>query len=191
MPKIALFSVLSFLLSLIKVPLFFVPNFYKLELGDSIALIGGFSMGSIPGVLILLLKNLLLIFLKGTQTLGIGETANFILGLFFLLPSTLIYAQNRTFKSSILGMSLGIFSEGLMAVILNCYVLLPLYSKILSLPTNSIIAMGHTINPMIHNLFTFAVFAILPFNLIKYFCICILTVLIYKKMSKFAKNILQ
>ena len=47
----------------------------------------------------------------------------------------------------------------------------------------NIIAMGTAVNPAITNLYTFAIFAIVPFNLLKCSLNALVTVLVYKRIS--------
>ena len=63
--KIVILSALAAVIMLFEIPLFFAPSFYKLDLSDLVALIGGFAMGPGAGALIQLLKNLLNILLDG------------------------------------------------------------------------------------------------------------------------------
>ena len=54
--KIAILSALAFVLMLFEMPLAFIaPPFYEMDFSDVIALIGGFTLGPVAGVLIELL----------------------------------------------------------------------------------------------------------------------------------------
>ena len=187
--KRALFSVIATILSFIKIPLFFIPSFYKLEFSDALTLMSSLFLDPLLGVLVLLFKNILLIFLKGSQSFFIGEIANFILGLFFILPCSIVYKKNKTFRGLLWGLVLGLVLEGLASIFFNIYVFLPLYSKFLFIPIGDLIKVTSVINPFIKNYFTFIIFAIFPFNLLKYSCVCLFTVIIYKKLTFFVDNI--
>ena len=52
----------------------------------------------------------------------------------------------------------------------------------------ALIAMGTAVNGMINNLFTFVIFATAPLNLIKCSVVSILTMLIYKPISRILKG---
>ena len=79
--KIAILSALAFVLMLFEMPLAFIaPPFYEMDFSDVIALIGGFALGPVAGVLIELLKNLLNILFTGSSTAYVGELANFVTG---------------------------------------------------------------------------------------------------------------
>ena len=60
-------------------------------------------MGPMAGVLVELVKILLNLVLTGTQTAGVGEIANFIIGCSFCVPAGLIYRRNITRKSALIG----------------------------------------------------------------------------------------
>ena len=69
----------------------FMPPFLKLDLSDIPALVGGFIMGPVAAVLIQLVKNLVHILL--TQTGGIGEVSNFVIGSLFAGIASWIYCK--------------------------------------------------------------------------------------------------
>ena len=97
--KIAMLSAVAFVLMLLSFPLAaFFPPFLKLDLSDLPALMGGFALGPVAGVLIELIKNILNILIKGTDTGGIGELSNFIVGSFFIVPASIIYMRNKSKK---------------------------------------------------------------------------------------------
>ena len=184
LPKIALFSGVAVILSFIKIPIFFVPGFYTLEFSDAVALIGSLLFGPVTGVTILLLKNVLLYFVKGTQTLAIGSLANFVLGICFILPYSLIYRKNKSRKGFVLAFFTSILIESFTSLLLNFYVFLPLYASLLSVNANSFFA-GQAVPLSANPLFMFIIFCVLPFNLFKYSCNCAAAVIIYKKVVKF------
>lgn len=71
----------------------------------------------------------------------------------------------------------------LTAIVVNCFLTLPLYANLMFGGIENIISMGTAINPAITNLPTFAVFAIVPFNLLKLGMNAGITALVYKKVS--------
>ena len=77
--KISVLAAVAAVLMLIEFPLFFAPEFYKLDLSEVAVLIGGFALGPIPAVIIELIKVLLNLALNGTVTGGVGEAANSLL----------------------------------------------------------------------------------------------------------------
>lgn len=74
----------------------FMPSFIKMDFSELPALIAAFAYGPLSGVIVCLIKNL--INLLSTQTGGVGELSNFILGCAFVLPAGLIYKHKKTKK---------------------------------------------------------------------------------------------
>lgn len=70
---------------------------------------------------------------------------------------------------------------------LNAYVLLPAYAKAFSMPIDALVGMGTAVNSHITNLFTFVIFAVAPFNILKGILVSIVVLLIYKKISPILK----
>ena len=73
-----------------------MPSFIKMDFSELPALIAAFAYGPLSGVIVCLIKNL--INLLSTQTGGVGELSNFILGCAFVLPAGLIYKHKKTKK---------------------------------------------------------------------------------------------
>ena len=94
--KIAILAAIASVIMLFEFPLWFAPGFYKLDLSETVILMGSFAMGPVAGVLIELLKNLLNILINGTTTAYVGEFANFVTGCAIVLPAALIYKYKKT-----------------------------------------------------------------------------------------------
>lgn len=98
--KLAMYSALAFVLYNIKFPLpFMFPSFLDIQISELPALIAGFSMGPISGCLVIIIKCLLKFPLS--STFFVGEATDILLGICFVVPSSLIYNsrknKNRTF----------------------------------------------------------------------------------------------
>ena len=65
---------------------------------------------------------------------------------------------------------------------LNYYVLLPLYSKIM--PIETILNMAKAVNSTVVDIKTLVIYTVLPFNLLKGLVISLLTIPLYKRLSK-------
>jgi riboflavin transporter FmnP len=178
--KIAMLSAVSFVLMLLSFPIAAIfPAFLKLDLSDLPALLGGFALGPVAGILIELIKNILNILIKGTDTGGIGELSNFIVGCCFVIPASLIYQYRKTQKRAIFGLLTGIAVMTVGAVFSNYYLIIPLYQNFM--PLEQIIASSPI--AAVNDMFTFILYAIVPFNLFKGIVISAATMLIYKKLS--------
>ena len=76
--KISLLGAIAVVLMYFDFPIPFLPfPWLKIDLSDIPALMGAFAFGPMSGVLIELLKNLLILIVKGTGTGFVGEMANF------------------------------------------------------------------------------------------------------------------
>jgi len=181
MTRVAILASAATILMLLELPIIFMPPFLKLDFSDIPAIIGAFALGPLAGCLIVMLKNILHV--SSTQTAGIGEMANFFVGTGFVVPAAVIYRKIKNRTGAVLALTAGTISMTLVAAAVNYWVLIPLYQSALHLPLEAIITMGKVANPLIVDLKTFIVFAIVPFNLVKGIIISLITLLVYKKLS--------
>lgn len=182
MVKVSILSVVAFLLMYFEIPLPIFPNFLQLDISDLPALIGAFALGPVQGILIELLKNILHGIFKG-GTAFIGEFANFAVGSVMVYTAGIIYQKNRTKKTAIAGLILGSIFMSVVAGLLNLFILLPLYERILNFPIKAVVGLGTKINPKITDLNSFILWAIIPFNLLKGVIVSSLTMAVYKSVS--------
>ena len=159
----------------------FAPPFLKLDISDLPSLIGAFSMGPMAGVIIQPLKNILSFLIEGSSTGGVGEISNFLVGSVLAYVAGGIYYKKKTFKSAVVGLTLGVIMMSIFASLSNYFVIFPLYSKIL--PLDAIIDMASKLNRFVVDYKTLMIYAVVPFNLLKGTIVSILTLLIYKRVS--------
>lgn len=179
--RVAILASAAAILMLLELPVVFMPPFLKLDFSDIPEIIGAFALGPLAGCLIVLLKNVL--HLSSTQTAGIGEMANFLVGCGFVVPAAWVYRRKKNYAGAVMALAAGTVSMTLAAAAVNYWILLPLYQAALHLPLEAIITMGRAANPWIVDLKTFIVFAIVPFNLLKGAIVSLITLLVYKKIS--------
>ncbi len=183
MTKIGLLSAISFVLFLIEFAIPIFPSFLKIDISDLPAIIACFAMGPIAGVLVELFKNL--IHLSMTSTGGIGELANFIIGCAFVIPAGLIYKSHKDKKHVLASLISGIVAMVIVAVLMNYYVLIPLYTKFM--PLDTIIKMAAAVNPYVDDMTSLMLYVIAPFNLVKGIILALITKIVYKKISHLLK----
>lgn len=149
----------------IPIPLPFAP-WLKLDFSFVPLLLLGFSLGPVAAMMALLTTNL--IHLLGTTTGGVGQLANVLMGISYLLPPTVIYRKNRTMKGAIIGTAIGILAMVVMGIVTNRFILVPamLGDKVASFPMTS-----------------YLIQAIVPFNLIKGTANALIVFLLYKRLS--------
>lgn len=185
--QVGMLGAIAVVLMLFEIPLPFAPSFYEIDFSEVPVLIGSFAMGPLAGVLIELVKILLNFLINGTTTAGVGEIANFLIGIGFCLPASAIYRKMHSKKGAIIGLASGTLVMTVVGCFLNAYILLPAYAKAFEMPIDALIGMGTAVNAKITDLFTFVIFAVTPFNLLKGVLVSLIVVLIYKKISPILK----
>lgn len=175
---VAVLAAISAVLFMVEIP---VVLFYKLDLSNLPVLLGAFAMGPVQGTLILLVKSLLGLLHSSSQ--GVGELADFLMGLAMLLPAGLIYQRHKDRKGAILGMAVGTVVATLVGVLTNLYLMIPFYGAAFGMPVEAIVAMGQSLIPAVDSELKFVFWITAPFNLLKWIIISVVTALIYKPLS--------
>ncbi|MBN2259423.1 MAG: ECF transporter S component [Clostridiales bacterium] len=178
--KISLMAVIAFIVMFFEIALPIFPEFLKIDLSDIPALITGFALGPVAGIGVELVKNILHLF--RTSTGGVGELANFLVGVAFVYPAALIYSHKKDKKSAIIGMVAGTVSMAIVGALANYYILLPFYENFM--PIEAIVGMAAAVNNLVVDMKTLILYAIVPFNLVKGIVVSLITIPVYKKISK-------
>ena len=185
---IGMLGAIATVLMLFEIPLPFAPPFYEIDFSEVPVLIGCFAMGPLAGVLIEFVKILLNFIINGSATAGVGEVANFCIGCAFCVPAALVYQRAKTKKGAVISLVSGTLLMTFLGCFINAYVMLPTYAKAFKMPIDSLIAMGTEVNAGITDLFTFVMFAVVPFNLLKGVLVSVVVLLVYKKISPIIKR---
>jgi riboflavin transporter FmnP len=185
--QIGMLGAIATVLMLFEIPLPFAPSFYEIDFSEVPVLIGCFSMGPLAGAMIELVKIILNFVINGTMTAGVGEVANFIIGCSLCVPAGIIYKKNKTKKGAMVGLIAGTLFMTVLGCFVNAYILLPTYAAAFQIPIDGLIEMGAAVNGNINSLFTFVMFAIVPFNLLKGVLDSIIVMAVYKKISPILK----
>lgn len=167
MIKLSLLSAVALILMYFDFPVIPMFAWLKMDLSDVPALLGTFGFGPLAGVLIELIKNLLILITKGTQTGFVGEAANFLIGTALILPAGIIYHKSKSKKTAILGMIIGGILMEVVAVFANVYFLIPAYGLKMSA----------------EEVMKYVTAGLIPFNGIKAVLVSTLTYILYKKVS--------
>lgn len=187
--QIAMLSALAAVLMLVEFPLpFIAPSFYEMDFSEVPVLVGAFAIGPLAGAVIELIKILLNFVLNGTITAGVGELANFLMGCALVVPAGFIYKRNKTKKNAMIGLVVGIVCMAAASCILNGALLLPAYGKAFGMPIDAFVGMGAEIIPAVTNIYTFCLFCVVPFNVIKGIVVSAVTLLLYKHISRLLKE---
>lgn len=183
--KVAILAAVATVLMFIETPLPFLPPFLKLDISEIPVLIGVFALNPLAGLFIELIKNL--IHLLSTQTGGVGELANFLIGISLTIPAGIIYHYKKTFRSALFGLAVSSILMAIVGTVLNLYLLVPFYARV-GLPMEAIIEACRSVNPNIADLKTLVLYGIMPFNLVKAIFVSALTLISYKKISRLLKK---
>ena len=165
--KISLLSAIALMLRYIELPIIPLFPWLQLDLSDVPAMLGAFGFGPIVGLVIELLKNVLILFIKGTGTSFVGELANFLIGAALILPAGLVYHRKKSKRSAILGMIVGAVCIQIAGILANMYILLPLF--------------GMQMNST--QLMQYITVGLIPINGIKAVLTSVLTYVLYKRIS--------
>ena len=176
MTRVAILAAAASILFLIQIP---IVAFYKLDLSNIPVLLGAFSMGPIPGMMILALKSL--IGLLSSSSAGIGELADFIMGAALVLPASLIYMQNKTRKNAIIGMAVGTLCMVIAGVLTNKFILLPFYMGAFHMDMDGILRFANVAG--VDSEWKLLLMITGPFNLLKGVALSVVAGLIYKPLS--------
>ncbi|NLK21873.1 MAG: ECF transporter S component [Epulopiscium sp.] len=181
--KMGLLSGLSFvIMKFFDFPIPGFPPFLKMDISDMPAVIGTLAIGPAAGVMIQLLK-VLMYMISGTNTGVVGSSANFVVGVAYVLPLGLIYKYKSNLKGFIIGCFAGTLFMALIAGIMNYFVMIPFYAVLFGMTVDSIVSMGTKINSNITDLKTLILYSIVPFNLLKASVISILSYGTYKALQ--------
>ena len=176
--RIAVLGALSAILYMIEIP---VVAFYKLDVSTLPALLGAFSMGPLPGLAILLIKDLT--GMLHSSTMYVGELADFIMGAAIVLPAAFIYRRQKSRKTALIGMIAGSVCMIIVSVLVNWLIMIPFYMQAFGMPMESIIGMAQSALPFVYTEFKLLLFVTAPFNLLKGAVLSALTFVMYKRLS--------
>lgn len=180
----AVFSAISVVLMYLEISIPLVPSFIKFDFSDLPALICSFAFGPLYGALVCLLKNLL--HLLATQTAGVGELANFLMGVIYALTAGTIYKYHKTRGGAVVSSVSAAFAMGILSVPVNNFIIYPLYYK-LGLAKEAILGMYKAILPSVDSIFAALCVFNLPFTVAKGLIVSVIAFFIYKPLSPLLK----
>ncbi|MBO4337953.1 MAG: ECF transporter S component [Lachnospiraceae bacterium] len=181
----AMLSAAAYVLMFLEFPIpFLIPPFIKMDFSELPALLASFAYGPLWGVAVCLIKNL--IHLSNTQTGGVGELSNFLLGASFVFVAGLIYKKMHTKKGALAGALIGAAAMGLISLFTNYYIVYPIYTNFM--PMEAIIGAYQLILPSVDDLWDCLIIFNLPFTIFKGLCSILITMFIYKPLRKVLKG---
>ncbi|WP_246001120.1 ECF transporter S component [Oceanobacillus piezotolerans] len=173
---LALLGSISLVLFFLNFPLPALPAYLKIDFSEVPALMASLIFSPIAGVIVIAIKNLLYLAVSGAGD-PIGVFANFLAGVMFVVPVSIIYHKfNKGVKSVVTGLLTGTVIMALGMSLLNYFFLLPAYSWF----------MGWEMTPEV--MWVSVIAGVLPFNVIKGIIVGILFVLIFIKMRSWIEQ---
>ncbi len=164
-------------------PLPLMPPFYKVDFSDVPSIIALFLLGPASAACVEVIKILIKLITVGTTTMYVGELANLLGVVLFILPVWLIYSRmGRSKKAALASLAVSVPVRTLFACFCNAFITLPLYAKAMELPLDQVIQIVASVNPAISDLTTFIILATIPFNIIKIGINCAVAYLLYDRL---------
>ena len=163
-----------------------VPPIYKLDFSTVPVLLGGFSLGPVPGLLILLIKDL--VGLTNSSSMGVGELADFLASAAMMLTAVAIYRRHHSRRGALIGLIAGTAVMTAAAALINYYIVIPVYVAAMNMPAEAIVSMIGKVIPAVDSLPKLIAFATTPFNLLKGVVLSVITFLLYKRLSPLLKG---
>ena len=171
MARVGIFGAIATILYVVDVftvKLPFFPSFLSLHFDEIPAFICGYAYGPWAGVAVIGIKTL--IKLPFTTTNTVGEFSDFVMSCLYIIPACFIYDKKRNLKGVAIGFALGTVIQILSAMILNVY------------------AICKMANPAITDVgWSYAFFAVLPFNALKDAVVIVATFLVYRSIHVFLR----
>lgn len=159
---LGLLSGISYVLMLLESPPYL--GFLRIEFSDIPAIIGAFTYGPMAGVIIELIKNLLKA-ITASSTAFVGELANFIISVAYVVPAAILFRKLSVKRKVFLTFLLSTISMTIVGFVVNYFITIPLYANLFG--GLDVILKGATLIPAINSKFTLVLYGITPFNLVK------------------------
>ena len=191
----AAISIVLYTVPFLKFSLPIFPSFLEIHLDEIPAFMAGFAYGPLSAFLIILIKTI--VKLPLTSTAGVGELADFIYSIAFVVPAAIIYKKKRTLKGALIAMLIATGIQLVVASFVTTFIMLDVYGSLFHLSREVILGMCKAVNPAfkeVNNtgndfLFRFLLMVSLPFNAIKDVIVFLVTFLLYKRLRLLFKKI--
>lgn len=186
---IAILAALSAVLLMINFPIYFFPGFYKIDFSDLPCLLCGFAFGPLSGITCVVISRIINIILEGgSETAYIGELASLLITASFVLVSSFVYRKKHSKIGAIYSLIAGVIVSSLISMIINYFILLPMYESLMNISIDLIVEMASKTIPLVKDRFSFIIFCTLPFNIIKSTINSLIIIFVYKRISPLIKG---
>lgn len=183
--RTAMFAAVAAVLMFLEFPLPFVPPFLKFDFSDVAVLVCALTLGPLPGLAAAFIKDV--VHLSLTSSGGVGELADFLISGLFCVAASLVYRTKRSTATALGGCAAGVAAMTVAAVVLNKFLLLPFYSKMM--PLDAIFSLCAKVNPFIVSVNTYLLYAVTPFNLFKGITVSVLALIVSRRLEHYFSSI--
>lgn len=182
---IGIFTAFSIVLYFIKFNLPFIfPSFLEINFSLLPIIIIGFMLGPVEGVTLVLLRAI--IKMPFTSTFCVGELADVLIGIPVVLITSLIYLKKHNKRGATISLLLGMITWVIAAVLTNVFINVPFFIQLYCDGNVSSFIGILSIIPGVNEqnyLFNYVCYAVIPFNFLLSFIVCLVTLIVYKKVS--------
>ncbi len=169
--KVGVFSAIAFVLQVIgSLMSIKVAGFLEVEVSDLPAIIIAFAIGPWAGVCVELIKNVLHCTMSSTGF--VGELANFAVNGVFVFVCGMLYKKSKTKKGAVTALLVATVIMAAASILTNLFIMLPLYLPAVSFAEKLNLTLS----------------VIVPFNICRGAALSVITMIIYKKISKLLKR---
>lgn len=169
----AVFTALAYILYMPWFEFYIIPavSFLKIDFSNTFVMIAGFSLGPVAAVIVGVLKEILHA-LTFSSTVGIGELANIIVMLPYILVPSIVYKWRKGIKSVLILLAIGSIGQTLMSFPVNYVINFPFFLHSWKGGTSFFLDVWYWV---------------ILFNFVKTVLISIATILLYKPLSRLIK----
>lgn len=175
----AVFAALSFVIYLLEIPIFASTpaSFLKLDLSNVFVMLAGFMYGPLPAMMILIVKEV--IHIPVGTTAGVGELANIIMTMSYILLPSIMYQRKKGLKVVIISLAVACLIQIGVSLLVNKFINFPFFLS----------GVPFVVTEASEQFFSKVWVYVLAFNAIKSVVISLVTILLYKKVSYLFKKI--
>ena len=180
----AAFSIVLYIVPYFNFALPIFPSFLKIHLDEIPAFIAGFAYGPLSAVFVIVVKTLAK--LPMTNTAGVGELADLIYSIAFVVPAAIFYKKHKTIKGALIGLGIAVVFQLVVSCFVTTFLILDFYIFVMGWPEVVILKMCQAVNPAITSLrWPFLFMMALPFNALKDVIVIVVTFLLYKRLHTY------
>ncbi len=169
----AIFTALAFVCYCIvpEIPIFpgTPADFLKLDFSNVFIMLAGFMYGPIPALIITIVKEAL--HLPFGTTMGVGELANVIMTVSFVIFPSIIYRRKKGIKTVILALIVACVLQIAFSLLVNRFINFPFFIWLYKMPISA------------SQFFASLWWYVLLFNVIKSVSISVVTLVVYKRVK--------